>query len=195
MGRSPGKGIKMTVQCEEVDYCKVKVKYVADPSLVEEKKNEAVRLLKKSNVQLPGFRMGQATDLAIRVHMKKQIDQMVTRELVSDAFTETLFETKMKPIGYPDVHSTRLDGRHFECEMTFAKKPEFELQQYTGFEIPKPHLEMTAAEGAEKLLQELRTVHGDVVTYGADDFVQEGDKITMDIHCFLDDKEIEIEIA
>jgi trigger factor len=181
----------MTVQHEEIEYCKVKVHYTAAPGLVEEKKVDAVDHIKRSKIKIPGFRMGKATDLAIRVNMGDFIENYVKRELVAEAYDETLFETKMKPIGYPEVDSTKLEGSHFECDMTFRKKPEFELKQYKGLSIPSPHLEMTAAEGAEQMLQELRVLHGDIATYGDDDFVQDGDKVTLDVKVSVDGKTVD----
>ena len=43
------------------------------PEIVEEKRDEVVSLLKKSKVKVPGFRPGKASDLAIRVKLKKRI--------------------------------------------------------------------------------------------------------------------------
>jgi trigger factor len=171
----------MTVECNEFEYCKVKVNYIADPDLVEEKRDEVVANIKRAKVKLRGFRAGKATDLAIRTQLKKKINEMLRRELVSEAYEETLFETKMKPIFYPEIHESHLDGNNFSCNMTFLKKPDFELKQYKGFEIPKPHRPMTAAEGAEKMIQELRVQHADPVPYGENDFVQDGDQVTLDV--------------
>ncbi len=171
----------MTVECEEFEYCKVKVHYTADPELVEEKRDEVVSTIKKSKVRLPGFRPGRASDLAIRVKLKKQINAMVKQELVGEAYDETLFETKMKPVFYPEIHESRLDGNNFECEMTFLKKPDFELQQYKGFSIPKPHVEMSASEMAEKMIDRLRWQHADPIPYGENDVVQPGDQVTLDV--------------
>ncbi|HDY68557.1 hypothetical protein LCGC14_0880710 [marine sediment metagenome] len=171
----------MTVTCDEFEYCKVKVDYVAEPKLVEEKRDEAVANIKRAKVKLAGFRAGKATDFAIRTQLRKQINKMVKRELVAEAYEETLFETKMKPIFYPEIHESNLDGNNFTCNMTFLKKPDFELKQYKGFDIPKPHIPMSAAEAAEKMIQELRMQHADPIPYSEDDFVQDGDQVTMDV--------------
>jgi trigger factor len=174
-------GVKMTVQCEEFEYCKVKVRYVAPPELVAEKRDEAIANIKKNKVKIPGFRPGKATNAAICAKFGKQIGDMVKRELVSEAYEETLFETKMKPIFYPEIHDHLLDGNNFSCDMTFLKKPDFELKQYKGFSIPKPHVGHSAAEVAEKIIQNLRTQHSDPIPYDENDFVQPGDQVTLDV--------------
>lgn len=180
----------MTVQIEETEHCKVKVNYVAEPDLVEEKKQEAVARLKRAKVRIPGFRQGKATDLAIRLHMSAQIEQMVTQELVSEAYDEALFETQMKPIGRPQVTSHKLEGKRFECEMMVNKKPDFELGQYTGFEIPQPHLDEDATQKAEEMMQQLRLSYAGVAVYEDDDFVQEGDQVTLSTKVSVDDKDL-----
>lgn len=174
----------MSIQVAENEFCKLEVHYIADPEKVKAKRREAVKQLKKANI--PGFRPGKASDQAILNSMKKQIDDWMKRELVSEAYDDILFETKAKPIGYPQVNKAELHDSEFWCSLTILKKPEFELQKYTGFEIPKPHQTFTQMEIVEQMLQELRLQHGDVAPYGEKDFVQVGDKITLDFTCTVD---------
>jgi len=171
----------MTVECEEFEYCKVKVHYVAEPDLVKEKRDEIIFNIKKAKPKTPGFRPGKVTDKAIRIRFKKQISNMLKRDLVSEAYDETLFETKMKPIFYPEVHESRLDGNNFECDMTFLKKPDFKLKEYKGFKIPKPHVEASPTTMAEQVIERLRWQHADPIPYGENDDVQFGDQVTIDI--------------
>jgi trigger factor len=218
----------MTVQTEEVEYCKLQVHYTADPDVVMEKRDEAVDALKKSNVKVPGFRTplaltknkkkkkvrrkstkfrvkngkktkkgtglnarnSEAFERALKAYYKGHIEKTIMSELVSEGFDETLYETKIKPIGYPEISNQLLDGNNFSCDMLFMHKPSFELKEYKEFEIPDPEVG-NAAEEAEKMAQDLRVQHGDVVPYEEDDFVQEGDSLTMDITTTIDGKEVE----
>ena len=181
----------MPLETKEIEYCKVHVHYTADPDLVEDKRDEALLLMKKSKPKIPGFRIGKASDLAIKIKLKKQINDWVQRELVSAAYDEVLHETKMKPIGYPDISNVSIDESEFHCDMMFLKKPEFELQEYTEIEIPKPHMETNATELTEKMIQELRERHGDVIPYGEGDVVQKGDQVTLDFITYIDGEKIE----
>lgn len=171
----------MTVECNEFEYCKVKVNYIAKSEVVKEKRGEVISYLRKAKVKVPGFRPGKASDLAIKIKCKKQLNDLLKKEMVGEAYDETLFETKMKPISYPEIHSLNLDGNNFSCEMTFLKKPEFELKQYKEFEIPKPHQHTSARELAEQIIQQLRIKHADPVPYGPDDIVEFGDQLTLDV--------------
>lgn len=209
----------MTVECKEIEYCKVKVHYIADADVITEKQEEVLDGLKKSKVKAPGVRAvpksknvrkkkgrkgrkkGRAnrtfhnTDLYERSLKKRysaQIKKSMERELISEAYDEVLFETKMKPIGYPEISNINFGDGAFECDLLFLKKPEFELQTYKGIKVPKPHEDESATERAEKMMQMLRERHGDVVPYGDDDVVVKGDNVTIDIKGFVGDESIEL---
>jgi len=127
----------------------------------------------------------------LKKHYRKYIEEQVTKELVAEAYDEALHETKMKPIGYPQITSSTLDDESFECEMVFMKKPDFELQQYTGFQVPNPHQDETAGVRAERMIQTLRERHGETVLYGEDDFLQEGDSVTMNVVSICEGKAVD----
>jgi len=221
---APGAGAKeriMTVECEEFEYCKIKVNYSADSDLVLEKRDEALEAVKKMNVKVPGFRQGLknvntksknkskrkkknsrqsgksntvksslAFETAVKKQYRKYIEEQVQKELVAEAYDEVLHETKMKPIGYPQITSSNLDEESFECEMVFMKKPDFKLGEYKGFTIPNPHQDDTPIVRAERMIQMLRERHGETVMYGEDDFLQEGDTVTMDVKSICEGNEV-----
>ncbi len=126
------------IEVNEIEYCKVNVKYTAPPESVIEKTNEAIKELKK--LATPGFRAGKAPDNVIKTRYKQKINEWVKRELIQFSHDEIVFETKMQSIGQPQVLSMNLNGNNFNCEMLFLKKPDFELKEVKGLEIPAPHL-------------------------------------------------------
>ena len=166
------------LEINEVEYCKVNVKYTATPDIVVEKTKKALNELRK--LPVPGFRPGKATDIAIKARYKLRIEQWVKNEMINHSVEDILFETKMQHIGQPQVLDMRLDGNNFNCEMVFLKKPEFELKEVKGLEIPKPHEETTQTQYVESMLQELRTTNGDSRPFEDGDFVQMGDILTID---------------
>jgi trigger factor len=181
----------MAMQVNEIEYCKVNVHYTVEGDAVKDKISDTVRNLKKNKVRVPGYRPGKASDLAIRVHLKKHINEKVKEELVAQAYDDILFETKMKPIGYPQIMNSQLNGDNFLVDMLFLKKPEFELKGYKDLELPKPHMETTVENMTQHLLQQLREFHGDTMPYSETDFVQMGDQITMDVKVELDGKPVD----
>jgi trigger factor len=179
------------LQCDEIEYCKIKAHYIADSDLVDEKIEEAVRNIMKSGVAVPGFRKGRAKYEHYKSHFRKNIKGMVKRELIAHAYDDVVFETRMKPLGYPQVLSAELDGLNFWCDLLFLKKPDFEVTGYKDLEIPKPHIEKSSSNMEEEMLQELRTHYGDVVPYGENDFIQEGDQVTMDVLCEMGGEKVD----
>ncbi len=171
---------------EEVEYCKLQVHYVAEQEIIKEKHSEAISVFSKHPV--PGFRTGKATSSAIYIKYRKQVDDHMRRELISQAYDDVLFETGITPLGYPQTTNVRLSGKsNFSCDMLFTKKPDFELSKYTDLEIPKPHIEKTAVEIAELMMQQLREQMGDVAPYGENDFVQTGDSVTLSYEMYRKD--------
>lgn len=180
--------LEMSMEVEEVDYCKIHVKYQGDPAVVREKQKDAIKELRK--IQIPGFRKGKAPDYAIKAKCKRQINNHVMQFMVGQAYDDVQFEQNIKPIGQPNITNTVLDGNKFSCELEVFHKPEIELKQYKEFEIPKPDVDQDPNTQVQQTLQALRERNGDVEPYGDEDFVEKGDQITLDVTGIIDGEEI-----
>lgn len=185
-------GKKMQIQVEDKEDCKVEVQYVADPEKVLEiRANVLDEVFQEvSKIAVPGYRKGKAPLNVVKTKYKKVIEQHTQKALVEKAKEDIIFETKMKTIFYPQVLHSSLNHAFFSCSMLFLKRPEFELKEYKGLKIPKPHAVKNAEELTEHMLQELRVKYGDVVPFTEFDFVEMNDKITMDVKCMLGDTQI-----
>lgn len=179
----------MQIEAEETEYCKLHVKYQGDPEIVKEKRQEAVKQLK--NVQIPGFRKGKAPDYAIKAKCKKQIQNYINQFMVSQAYDDVQFEKNIKPIGEPNILNYSLEGNKFTCEMDVFHKPEIELKEYKGFEIPKPDIERDPTIQVQQTLQALREKYGDVAPYDDGDFVEKNDQITLDVVGAIDGEQVD----
>lgn len=167
------------ITSNETEYCKVNTTYIAEAEIVKTKRNDIVRKMKKQPV--PGFRTGKATDYALRTHYKKEIENNLRQVMLNQANDDILYETKIQPIGQPEVKDVSLVGNDFRCELNYNRKPTFELKQYKDLEVPMPHVKETVEQIIEGFLQTLRNKHGDVRPYTDDEFIQLGDKITMSL--------------
>lgn len=112
------------LEINEVEYCKLNIKYTALPETVVEKTKAALNELRK--LPVPGFRPNKATDIAIKTRYKSRINDWVKREMLNQSVEDILFETKMQHIGQPQVIDMRLEGNVFNCEMIFLKKPDLD---------------------------------------------------------------------
>lgn len=172
------------LKIEEPDYCKLKVHYIGDPEIVEQKLNEAVSNLRK--VQIPGFRKGKASDTAIKIRLRPQINQFIAREMATLAIDDIVFETDIKPIGQPTFSNVSIKGNIFSCDVELTKKPEFELADFK-FDVPKPDVGPLDEEAlAEKSLFNLRVRAGETEPYEEDDVVEIGDQVTLSFEAVIE---------
>jgi trigger factor len=170
----------MTLQVQEVDLCKLNVQYVAPNEKVKEARSKAIDRIRREKVPVKGYRPGTAPNHVIEFAMKSTIDSLAAKDLVSDAYNDLIFQHKIKTLFYPKVDHQSFDNGKFHCEMTVWKKPEVDLKEYKGFNIPKPATE-NVKDLTAKMLQDLRMKNGESRPYNEGDFVQLGDKITLDI--------------
>lgn len=179
----------MEIQVTELEPCKLKVAYQADTEQILSKRGEIVNLFKKAPI--PGFRPGKASKDAIKMHYREQIEQSLKRALAEDAFHNSLFEKKIKPHGFPRFNSIFLGDGKFNCEFEIYTKPEFELAEFKGLEVPKPHEAEDAATICERMLQELRVRFGQVVPFKDGDFVQKGDTVSITYDATVDGQKLD----
>jgi len=183
----------MDITIQELESCKLSVRYIADAGEILEKRGQILEAFKKAPV--PGFRPGKASIDAIKMHYRNQIEGSLKRALAEDAYHNTLFEKKLRPHGAPRFNSLMMADGKFICDFDLFIKPDFVVPQFRGLEIPKPHQTMNEVELAEKMLQELRVKYGDVNPYTEDDVVQEGDNIIIDYEGSLDGAKLDIMTA
>lgn len=172
----------MQIEVKEVDYCKLEVNYSADPDIVKSKYQEVISEFKR--VKLPGFRIGKAPESAIKAVLGKQLAVYVAEKMKSHAFDEAIFESGAKAIGTPKFDDVQIDNSNFSCKMTFLKRPEFELANY-NYEIPEPKVLDIDAE-VEKALNDLRIRFGEMRPYEDNEFVENGDQITLAYEATVD---------
>lgn len=173
---------------EEPEYCKLKVKYTADPSVVSSKRDEAVASLRK--IAIPGFRKGKAPDAVIKIKLQKQIDHFVVREMANNAIDDIVFETNAKLQGQPKVNVTKIKNNVFECDIEVNKRPVVNLVQYKGFDIPKP-TPLDTNQLTEQTILNLRRNLGEIIPYNDDDMVTDGDKLTISHTATIDGQPFE----
>lgn len=170
----------MTIQVQEVELCKLNVQYVAPEDKVQEARSKVLDRIRREKVPVKGYRPGTAPNHVIEFTMKSTIDSLAAKDLVSEAYNDLLFEHKIKTMFYPKVQNQSFEGGKFHCEMTVWKKPDVELGEYKNFSIPKPALE-SVSDVSAKMVQELRVRQGETRPYDENDFVQSGDKLTLDM--------------
>ncbi len=172
----------MQIEVKEVEDFKVDVFYEADKEQIENKRKEVLNLFKKAPVK--GWRPGAANIEVIKIQYRKEIDEALKRALVEEAFHNTIFEKSIKPFGVPEIKKVSLLNNKFSCEFSMHKRPDFEIAPYKDLEIPKQHIEFTAVELEQRLLQDARIRFGESIPFEENDFVQQSDNIIIDYKAF-----------
>ncbi len=141
------------------------------------------------NVNVPGFRKGHVPPSIIKARYKEAIKEEVTKKFVSEELQKILEEQNLKPVS-PDVTfgDIELKGDKLKFKVAFEVAPEFELKDYTGFEIPVIKYEVSDEE-VEKALETLREQKAKYEP--ADKPVEEGDMIKIHYHITADNGEEE----
>ncbi len=174
----------MEIEVKEIESCKLSIQYTADAVEIMNKRGQILEHFKKAPV--PGFRPGKASLDAIKVHYRTQIEESVKRGLAEDAYHNTLFEKKIKPHGAPKFNALLLADGKFTCEFELHTKPDFQLADFRGMQIPKPHESETETELTERMLQDLRVRYGEALPFSETDFVQKGDNVIINYESSID---------
>lgn len=174
----------MELSVNEIEYCKIAVHAEAGSEKINEKRDEVLTEFK--NVHLPGFRPGKASLEAIKIRMKRQVENRLREVLAEDAFFRALNDHGYKALGMPEFSALNLTDAKFACDFTMKVKPTITLNNYRDFEIPKPQEPLSAQEFAEKILQDLRERNGDTIPFTEDDFVKVGDSVLIDYEGSVD---------
>jgi len=174
----------MQITVKEIEPCKLFVQYTADADEISSKRGEILSRFKKAPV--PGFRAGKVPLSAIKMHYRNQIEEALKVALAEEAFHNTLFEKQIVPHGAPRLSSAILVDGKFLCEFEMHTKPSFELFNFDGLQIPKPHESDTEVQLAEKMMQDLRTKYGESVPFTEQDFVQVQDQVIVDYEGSID---------
>ena len=173
------------VQWSETEYCQLKVHYEADPSVVSGLRDNAVALVKKEKVRVPGFRPGKAPDYAIKARLSKYIDNYVAQEMSSVIIDDIAYEADVKPIGFPKFTDLKVLKNKFICDLELNKKPDFELGEIK-FEVKPLSKDNDPETLSQQSLETLRRRLGEMVPYEEEDVVEEGDQITLTFNGLID---------
>lgn len=136
------------------------------------------------NVELPGFRKGQAPKALIRKQLGEQRIMFEAVEAVAnDALFAGISEHNINMITQPslDIDSMTADEAVLKFDITVA--PEVKLGEYKGFEIKKKSSEVTDKE-VEDTLKDLREKYAELVTKRGK--VAKGNIAIIDFEGFVD---------
>ena len=170
----------MTPNVTKLEDNKVRLEVEVSPQSVTEAVEAKVREL-RGKVRVPGFRPGKAPRRVIENNVGRDYIYMeALQDGLPNWYSEAVIESDLRPIDRPEIHfDDALDEQEgFKFSATVEIRPEAQLGQYKGLEVPRREISVSDEEVGEQL-EEMR---GQFATLAAveDRTVQEGDFTIID---------------
>jgi trigger factor len=157
---------------------------------VEKKVNEAYRALAKK-AKIPGFRPGKIPRNILESYFGNQVQEDVTKDLVSESLPTAVEETNTYPLTMPVVENDLLKiGQDFKYSATMEVKPEFTLPDYMGLAVEKEIIAVKD-EDVKTQLEAIRKNQGNLISVEEDRGVKEGDYTVLEYEAFEGEKALE----
>src|SRR5437763_487291 len=97
--------------------------------------------------KIPGYRPGKAPRRVIEAKFKKEIQDELTRKLVSKSYRDAIEQKQLRVVSLTNVEDVEFgDDKSIRFSATVITAPEFELPDYKKISVQLPATEVTAAE-------------------------------------------------
>ncbi|MDQ6765708.1 MAG: trigger factor, partial [Verrucomicrobiota bacterium] len=108
------------------------------------------------HARIPGFRAGKAPRPVIEKKFRKEIQDELTKKLVSKSYHEAIAEKQLRVVSLTNLDDVEFgDDRSMRFRATVVTAPDFELADYSRIPVQLPSAEVTAAD-VDAALERLR---------------------------------------
>lgn len=109
-----------------------------------------------SEVEIPGFRKGQAPSNIVEPRILPQVQQEVLKQIMPAALIEALQGTTYVPIDYPQYNVTAFQkGGELKFTARVTVKPEVRVGNYKVVNAQRPSLKIATEEEVNKIIDDL----------------------------------------
>jgi len=111
--------------------------------------------------RIPGYRAGKAPRQVIEKKFRKEIQDELTKKLVSKSYHDAIAEKQLRVVSLTDLGDVEFgDDRSMRFRATVVTAPEFDLPEYKNIPVQLPEAAVTEAE-IESALERLRDQSAD----------------------------------
>src|SRR3984893_7960113 len=97
--------------------------------------------------RIPGYRAGKAPRQVIEKKFRKEIQDELTKALVSKSYHEAIAEKKLRVVSLNDLGDVEFgDDRSMRFRATVVTAPEFELPEYKNIPVQLPETNVSESE-------------------------------------------------
>jgi trigger factor len=148
----------MKVEVENLPNCIASLHIELPPDFVTKEWNEVAKGFRQV-ARIPGFRPGKAPQNVVEAKFRKEIQEELTKKLVSETTREAIREKGLKVLSISDVQAVEFTAdKSLRFTANLITAPEFELPEYKGIPVKVPPDGVTDQE-LEQGLQTLRERH------------------------------------
>src|SRR6267378_2032484 len=113
--------------------------------------------------RIPGYRPGKAPRRVIEAKFRKEIQDELTKKLVSKSYHDAIAEKQLRVVSLTNLEEVEFgEDRSMRFRATVVTAPEFELPEYKGIPLQLPDTKVTEAE-IDAALERLREQSADFV--------------------------------
>src|SRR5438132_12492919 len=139
--------------------------------------------------KIPGYRPGKAPLAVIDKRFRKEIQEEVTKKLVSKSYHEAIEQKKLRVASLTNLEDVQFgEDKSMRFQATVVTAPEFKLPEYKKIPIELPDTKVTEAE-IDATLERLRDRTADFVD-GPGRCAQMEDFVVIDFDGIIEDKPI-----
>ena len=154
----------------------------------KEEWNEALKKAynkNKNRFQVPGFRKGKVPyQLVCQYYGEGVLYEDAMNEIANAQYPEAVKEHDLKVVSRPEMDVTDINENGIKYTITVYVKPEFELGQYEGVEVPFKD-QVVTDEDVDAEIERMRKRNASLEEV-EDRAAQEGDTVTIDYEGFKD---------
>jgi len=139
--------------------------------------------------KIPGYRPGKAPRAVIDKRFHKEIQEEVTKKLVSKSYREAIEQEQLRVASLTNIEDVQFDeDKAMRFRATVVTAPEFELPDYKNIAVQLAETRVSTAE-VDEALERLRDQSADFVDVQGRG-LQMGDFAVLDFEGSVDDKPI-----
>ncbi len=152
----------MKVEVENQPHCVATLKIELPPEQVS-KEWDAIANSFAAQARIPGYRPGKAPRRVIEAKFRKDIQDELTKKLVSKSYREAVEEKQLRVVSLTNLEDVEFgEDRSMRFRATVVTAPEFELPEYKGIPLQLPDTKVTEAE-IDAAVERLREQSADFI--------------------------------
>ena len=175
----------MSLQVEKLEKNMAKLTIEVSAEEVEKAIEKAYQK-QKSRISVPGFRKGKVPQAMVeKMYGVGVFYEDAVNDMIPTAYEAAVKESELEIVSQPKIDVVQIEaGKEFIFTAEVAVKPEVELGEYKGVEVPKSDVSVSDEEVMAEIDKE-REQNSRIITVD-DRAVEDGDMTVIDFEGFVD---------